>query len=187
MVASIFEDDAQVIEAAKHSSEAFARLYQQYNALVHRYARRLTGSSAEADEVTAQTFAKAFIAMPKYEWRGVRFDHWLFRIAHNTAFDARQTVQHVSIDIVADIPVSTPSPETVALHRERVSEIKAAVDRLPPRQRRVIYAHFSGGLTYKQIAQEWELSEGAVKQLVHRALVTLRELLAEPDVPDLQA
>ena len=78
-----FQQERQWIKAAQKNPDAFKHLfYKHYNAIFN-YALRRTGDVYIAEEVTANTFFKALNMIKKYQWKGISFSAWLYRIATN--------------------------------------------------------------------------------------------------------
>src|SRR5215207_1421597 len=78
--AALQEDEA-LVAAAQADPEAFADLYNRYYSQIYRFAHRRTGDPVIAEDVAAETFLAAFKSLPRYEWRGIAFSAWLYRIA----------------------------------------------------------------------------------------------------------
>jgi len=130
-----------------------------------------------AEDVTSETFRQAFQKLSRFQWRGVPFSSWLFRIAANAATDlGRRRGRQVPLGALPEEPAD-PSNE-LAQVEERV-QLFGLVDRLPVDQRRVIVLRFARGERVKEIAQAMGRSEGAVKQLQFRALESLRAWMGE--------
>ncbi|HET7037152.1 MAG TPA: sigma-70 family RNA polymerase sigma factor [Thermomicrobiaceae bacterium] len=174
------------VAAAKRDPAAFAPLYERYVDAIYRYAYRRVGSHADAEDVTAQTFQKALAALPGYQWRGVPFGAWLFRIAANViAQRGRRGSREVLVDDLSyhldrndhNIAASDDDPARLFEARAEAGELLAAIRRLPLDQQRVLVLKFARGLSNREIGEALGRSEGAVKQLTHRAVRTLRELL----------
>jgi RNA polymerase sigma-70 factor (ECF subfamily) len=75
------------LRAAQRDSEAFAALYDAYVDKIYKYVFYKVGGQAEAEDLTAQVFLRAWEAIGEYEWREYPFSAWLFRIAHNLIVD----------------------------------------------------------------------------------------------------
>ena len=172
------------VAAAKRDPAAFAPLYERYVDAIYRYAYRRVGSHAEAEDVTAQTFQQALAALPNFEWRGVPFGAWLYRIAgHVIVQRGRRSSREL---VVEDLRVhldrgdraDDEDPARLFEARAEAGELVAAVRRLPRDQQRVLVLKFARGLSNREIGAALGRSEGAVKQLTHRAVHTLRGLLA---------
>ena len=168
--------ERDVVERAKIAPEAFASLYNFYFGRIYSYAYFRTRSLHEAEDVTAETFRRAFEHIGSYQHRGVAFSSWLYRIASNVAIDGhRRRVPQVGLEEASGVRSSEPVPEEIALRSERARELKEAVAALPDSQRQVVVLRFFQGLRNKEIAEAMGRSEGAVKLLLFRALRNLRD------------
>ena len=173
--------EAAQVAAAKRDPAAFAPLYEAYVDQVYRFAYRRIGSQAEAEDVTAQTFQQALAALPGYEWRGVPFGAWLFRIAANAIYRRGRGAREIAVEDVTAYAPEVEDEDPAALYQRDAAsgELLAAIRRLPLDQQRALVMKFSWGLTAREIGEQIGRSEGAVKQLVHRALHSLRTNLEE--------
>src|SRR6202163_5120223 len=77
------EEERKEILAAQRDRAAFAPLYERYVDQIHAYACTLTKDKEQAEDVTAATFAKAIEELPRFQWRGVPYSAWLYRVAGN--------------------------------------------------------------------------------------------------------
>jgi RNA polymerase sigma-70 factor, ECF subfamily len=173
-------DEAALVVAAQNDPAAFAPLYERYVDPIYRYAYRRVGNHAEAEDVTSQTFQQAIAAMPTFEWRGAPFGAWLFAIAANViARRARTGDREIAVDDIAaytpeqadEDPAMIDAPDTAG------KDVVAAVRRLPLDQQRAIVLRFSHRRKSREVGQAMGRSEGAAKQLIHRALASLRAAL----------
>ena len=175
MPATDLDEEHRLLDAAKRDPQAFAALYDRYFDRIYNYAYRLTGNQDEAEDVTAQTFKQAFENIGRFEWRGVSVGAWLYRIAGNVvAGTHRRTRPAAPFEDALEVPNSDPTPEDLVVKYERYDELLKAVHTLPQTQQQVIILRFGENLSYQDIGQAIQRSEGAVKQLIHRALVNLR-------------
>jgi RNA polymerase sigma-70 factor (ECF subfamily) len=166
-------DEAALVLAAQGDPAAFAPLYERYVQAIYRYAYQRVGSHADAEDVTSQTFQQALAALPSYEWRGAPFGAWLFRIAANViARRGRTAGREIAVDDVAVYAPEQDGNDPASLAAEH--DIEAALRRLPLDQQRAIVLKFSHGLANREIGEALGRSEGAAKQLIHRALSALR-------------
>ncbi|MGH2588549.1 MAG: RNA polymerase sigma factor [Dehalococcoidia bacterium] len=162
-----------MIEAAQQDSRRFTELYDRHFDRVYAFAVARTGDQRDAEDVTAETFARAFRNLPRFEWRGVPFAAWLFQIAARAAADHnRRRGRDLSLDSLDDDPASLPDLQFGDV--EDRADLFALVGRLPEDQRQVIVARFGQERSCREIAEDLGRSEGAVKQLQYRALKTLR-------------
>ncbi len=171
-------DEGELVAAAKRDPKEFGALYELYADRVYRYAYRRVGTHHDAEDVTAQTFQQALAALPKYEWRGLPFGAWLFRIAANVINRRGRTgsreIAVEDVSVFRPLELSDDDPVDFVAREELATELNELVSTLPPDQQRVLILKFSHGLKNREIGDLMGRSEGAVKQLVHRALVNLR-------------
>src|SRR5438093_7736456 len=81
------EAERELVEASQRQPRRFAQLYERYFDRVYAFALTRTRERTAAEDVTAETFRQAFENLSRFEWRGVPFSAWLFRIATNAAAD----------------------------------------------------------------------------------------------------
>ena len=172
------ESERRLIEEAKRDPSRFAALYDGHFHRIYAYVSRRVGSRAEAEDITSETFHQALENLAKFEWRGVPFAAWLFRIASNAISDhyRREAKQK-------DLPAVDPPPEPAAVDdADRRAQVFRNVAVLPADQRRVIQLRFAEEKSIREVAETLGRSEGAVKQLQFRALQTLRERMRDAHV-----
>jgi RNA polymerase sigma-70 factor (ECF subfamily) len=139
------------------------------------------GDRAETEGLTSEVFHHALANLQKFEWRGIPFAAWLFRIAANLISDRWQ---RSSREQLADDPEqieSVPAKAAEFDEVERKAMLFRMVETLPPEQRRVVALRFVEQKSIKEVAREIRKTEGAVKQLQFRALTTLRARMEGAD------
>ena len=167
------EAEQRLVQSSQRDPRRFAQLYDRYFDRIYAFALTRTGNRAAAEDVTAHTFRQAFENLSRFQWRGVPFSAWLFRIAANAAADYYQRSSREQV--VPDIQVeSDASWETRLIEVETRTHLFDLVRRLPKDQRRVIQMRFGEELSISEVARAMGRSEGAVKSLQHRAMETLR-------------
>ena len=170
--------ERRLIQASQRDPRRFGQLYERYFDRVHAFALARTGNRTAAEDVTADTFRQAFQHLSNFQWRGVPFSAWLFRIAANAATDLRQkSARETALNDMPDEPSN--SWEEAFLEVEERVRVFEHVKRLPRDQLQVIVLRFGQERTIREIAQAMGRSEGAVKQLQFRALHRLREWIGE--------
>ena len=175
--------EADLVARASSDPLAFGYLYDRYVERVYRYAYRRLGMHADAEDVTAQTFRRALECMAGYEWRGVPFGAWLFRIAGNQVTDRwRAGAVPLSLDRLGEAGVDPNDPDAETpderlLLQEAGSAAWAAVAKLPALQRRAVTLRFGRDLSHAEVGTIIGRSEAATKQLVYRAIKSLRTAL----------
>jgi len=162
--------EAELIAAAQHDPAAFSVLYEEHFDPVYAFVARRVSSRAEAEDVTSVVFQKALAALPRYEWRGIPFVAWLLRIARNEV--ARQQRRPADEPLADDLSAGQDEIEDAQQHALVFRLLRA----LPEDQRRVLTLRFAHDQSIRQVATALGKTEGAVKQLQHRGLETLRRL-----------
>jgi RNA polymerase sigma-70 factor (ECF subfamily) len=175
-------DEATLVEQAKSSPEAFGLLYEQYIDRIYSYVYYRTGNHHDAEDLTAKVFHQALKHIPRYQDRGAPFSSWLYRIAHNLVANwhrDRSRRQIVSLDQVALVaPAGDDGPFEHAARSERRDTLLEAIRHLPADRQELLILKFVERLPNAQIGEIMGRTEGAIKSLYHRTLVSLRDDLA---------
>lgn len=172
-----------LVERARTDPDAFAELYDRYVERVYQYAYRRLGTHETAEDVTAQTFYRALEHLERYEWRNLPFGAWLFRIAHNLVVDRYRSAEPAtSLDQISAGGFEPEDGEATATDARLVDADDArdawdAVATLPPLQRRAVALRFGRDLSHAEVGVIIGRSEAATKQLIYRAMLTLRARL----------
>ncbi len=165
-------DERLLIEAAQRDPARFADLYERNFERVYAYIVKRVQDRAESEDLTADVFHHALANLKRFEWRGIPFAVWLFRIAANVIADRWQRSGREFTDDSAIILAQVGPAEIEEV--ERRATLFRLVDTLPVEQKRVVVLRFVGQKSIKQVANEIRKTEGAVKQLQFRALSTLK-------------
>ena len=169
--------ERSLIEAAQRDPACFVQLYEDNFERVYAFITRRVGDRHQAQDLTADVFHSALKNLSRFEWRGVPFAAWLFRIAANAIADRDKRAAQLE----AIKPRETPDPSDEAdladaEHRARLFKL---VEKLPLDQRRVITMRFAHQKSIAEIANDIGRSEGAIKQLQFRGLQSLRTMVGE--------
>lgn len=184
------EAPATLIARARQDRAAFGTLYDLYFRRVYLFCALHSGTREEAEDLTAQTFERALRAIDRYEERGRPFSAWLLRIAAHAAADRARRAGPVTVR--DDDPAVEDEDRGRARQAraegwveewERAAWLRAHVAALPDDQRRVVRLRYYGDQSFEHVATQMGRSEGAVKQLLRRALASLRARIQE-DPPD---
>jgi len=172
-----YSAERALIEAAQRDRSRFADLYEANFERVYAYVVRRVRDRDEAQDITADVFHLALKSLPRFEWRGVPFAAWLFRIAFNEIADrskriARRRAEEREIFFQeSDAGGAGASGFEEA---ERRGRLFGLVERLPRDQSRVIVMRFAEQKSIREIATALGRSEGSIKQLQFRGLQNLR-------------
>lgn len=170
-------DEQAMIEAAQADPQAFLPLYDYYFRRVYNTIAYRVSSIPDAEDLTAQTFMKAFEKIGSFQYRGEgSFAAWLFRIAYNHIADHHRRRPPVPIDIdeVLALVTDAPSPDAALMQKEKFAHLHRLIHSLPPKRQEVLTLRFFGGLTNKAIASVLGVDERTVASNLSRALQELQ-------------
>jgi RNA polymerase sigma-70 factor (ECF subfamily) len=157
---------------------AFARLYDQHVTRVYRHIYYMVNDAREAEDLTGQTFLKAWEAIDRYKERGAPIIAWLLRIAHNgTVSHLRAKRDHSALEEgYVDQKLHRNPAEALEQSSDEAS-VREAVLRLKDEQRQVIMMRFIEEMNYREVAATIGKSVPAVRVIQHRALGNLRKIM----------
>ena len=136
-----------------------------------------------AEDITEGVFLKAFAALPRFREQGQgqesTFKTWLYAIARNTISNERRRAgrhREDPIELALDLRASD-DPAATAEMRLETRRVLDAVMELPPERRQAVVLRFVNELSAREIGEIMGKSEGAVRVLIHRALISVRQRL----------
>ena len=158
-------------------------LYEEHAAALWRYALRLTGDGARAEDVVQETLLRAWQHPEVADDRERSARAWLFTVARNMIIDERRSARfrnEVTPTDASGVPEKAgPDDVNTALDRLLIAE---ALTQLSPEHRAVIRRSYYLGWSTTQIADDLEIAEGTVKSRLHYAVRALRLTLQEMGV-----
>ena len=169
----------RLVERAKTDAEAFGTLYDRYFPRIYRFVYSRVPDRETAEDVTSEVFCKAFRAIGRYRHSGHPFSAWLFRIAINAVNDHRRA-RRPTQDLDSAINVAHPQRPVADQVADRTEAARAwaAIDDLCAHQRAALTLKLGEDMMLAQIGEILGKSEGAVKLLVHRGMIGVRQRLA---------
>jgi RNA polymerase sigma-70 factor, ECF subfamily len=173
-------DEIRLIDAAKVDPVRFGELYDRHFGRIYRFAYSRVGDQAAAEDITSEVFLKALVALPRFRHTGRPFHAWLYRIALNTISDSgRSSSKCVPLESLDEsTAIGEDSTVEGAMRGYDLDRVWSRVATLPTDQRTALVLKFRDDLSLKEIAFATGRSTGAVKLLLHRALVRVRRDLA---------
>jgi len=176
-------DVRDLVTRAKSDPAAFGQLYEHYVARIYNYHYRHTGNATESEDLTSRTFYRALRGLHSYrEKPGASFQAWLFRIAHNLVINwYRDSNRHqsVSLDSVQPLHSMLDMPHEHVEAAEERERLLRVIAHLPEDRKTLLLLKFVERMSNLEIAAVLGRTEGAVKALYHRTLISLREMMAE--------
>lgn len=176
------DDEHALVERAKVDPEAFGILYERYVNKIYTYIYYRTNNHQDAEDLTARVFHRALDKLHTYRDRGHPFSAWLYRIAHNLVANwhrDQQKRQTISIENISLISGERENPVQTTLQNEQTHLLLKAISQLPPVRQQLLILKFIEGASNAEIGRILDRSEGAVKSLYHRTLVSLKEILGD--------
>ena len=178
-------DDVQLVEWAQAGdSTAFGELYTRYVKKIYNYVYYRTGNHHDAEDLTSRVFFRALGHIGHYDDRGVPFSAWLYRIAHNLVANwhrdrGRQKI--VPLDDALITGHRFNAPEAMAESLEEEDLLIRSIRELPPDRQQLLILKFVDRLSNAEIGAIMNRTEGAIKSLYHRTLLSLRDVLESQD------
>src|SRR2546425_388709 len=185
-------DERLLVEAAQRDASRFAALYENNFEVVYAYVARRMRDRAATEDLTSEIFHKALQNLPRFKWTGAPFAAWLLRIASNMIADrAKRVAREGNAPLNESDPSitaglvphrgsrSSQTQQTELEDAERRARVFKLIDELVGDQHRVVVMRFAEEKSIREIADELDRSEGAVKQLQFRALESLRKRLQD--------
>src|SRR6201991_2060447 len=164
-------DERLVLLARAGHERAFEAIVERYRGALLRAARRYL-PEARAEDAVQQAYIAAWSALQRGdEVRDLRA--WLYRIVHNTALNQLRVSGYDYAEL-EDSLRGTDAPQEEMERRAVVRQTLTGLAALPDRQREALLQIAVEGRSQEEVARELGVSEGAVRQLVHRARLTLR-------------
>ena len=165
-------------------SELFEQLVFRYEKAVYHHVRRMVGQTEEAEDLTQDTFVKAYSNLGRYRERW-KFKTWLFRIATNAAISAlRKRRSVLSLDAPHEgVPLEAlpdphgHSPRAHASASETMRRLRRALGDLPAQARAVFQLRYFEEMDVQEVARAVGRKPGAVAVMLHRTREKLSEIL----------
>lgn len=177
------QDDILIIKAQAGDREAMGELVSAYWHPIFRLVCYKTNCPDDAQEITQETFFRAFKALPNYHKSNATFKTYLGRIALNLVNDSwRKKSRCPEVVELADYhqqPCEDSLPDEQAILQEQRAAIASVLNALPSDQRQAIQLRIIAGLPIKEASKAMGKSEAAVKMLQFRALKNMRNLMLE--------
>src|SRR5712691_13169582 len=158
---------------------ALEELYLIHFDRIYSYLHVTVGNRHDAEDLTTQTFLKMLESIGKFRWGPAPFSAWLFRIAHNLAMDHFRASRRWQPE--EEVPEPEPDESTSAeagafdsIGRKSMLEL---IEDLSPEQQQVLTLKFVFNFSNAEAATILGKTEGAIKSLQHRALVSLQKQL----------
>lgn len=176
-------EELVIIEAAKLNPEKFAPLYDKYYKQIFNYVYQRMESKDTAFDITGQVFLKALTNLQKYQFKGVPFASWLYRIAHNEVmqlFRTQKDKRAINADI-GDLRFICEENEE-PFFEEYIPAIKKLIQELNSDDLQMVELRFFEKRPFKEIAEILDITEVNAKVRMYRIIEKLKKSLSKLNV-----
>lgn len=178
--------ERELVEKAKESLEAFDKLYEHYLPKIYGYIMNRTGSKEVTEDITSQTFIKAMTKIKTFEFRGISFGAWLYRIAHNSMIDYfRKHPDKKIYDL--EFVKSKESTRSQAEEIERRMLILKAMSELPKQYQEVLSLKFFEDLSNEEIAEIIGCKKQTLAVKLHRSIKAFKKVMEQKGYLELKS
>jgi len=171
-------NEQAIVLAAKLNPEKFAALYDKYYEQIFRFIYQRMDDKDQAFDTTQQVFVKALEKLPKYEFKGVPFASWLYRIASNEVvnlFRQQKALRTVNIDSVNVYGMIEEMQESKIDHyHDKIVDI---IKDLPEDELQLLEMRFFEKRAFKEIAEILEITENNAKVKTYRIIDKLKKII----------
>jgi RNA polymerase sigma-70 factor (ECF subfamily) len=184
-------EDFGLVRAARGGDEnAFGKLVLKYQGRIYSLAYGMLGNHSDADDLAQEIFLKCYRNIAKFRFKS-SFYTWLYRIGVNTILTRRKQLRRKThLELKPEILDIQGSPylsprlggrrgDRAASSKELIRDIRAAIDRLPEKQRIVVIMHDIEGMPHAEISRILKTSPGTIRSRLHYGRLKLQADLAQ--------
>ncbi|MEX2160410.1 MAG: sigma-70 family RNA polymerase sigma factor [Anaerolineales bacterium] len=175
-------DEQVLARATQGDKQAFGALYDKYAGRIYNYIYYRTGSPQDAEDLTSRVFFRAMRHITNYTDRGVPFSAWLYRIAHNLVANWHRDSsrrQEVELEDGYRANKDDEYPEAALMESEEQRALLVHIRKLPEERQQLLILKFVQHMSNMDIGLVMDRTEGAIKSLYHRTLLSLREEISK--------
>ncbi len=173
------DDDRTLVDACLAGRrEAFDAIVPRHQRQVYQLCYRFAGNHEDASDLAQDAFIRAYRGLPSFKGKST-FSTWLYRVAVNVCLNrlASRPPKPTGLGVADQADHRIERADTALLRGERAAEVRAAIARLPKKQRAALILRVYHELPHDQIAEIVGTSVGAVKANFFHALANLKKLL----------
>ena len=178
--------DTEVLDRAiQGDAEAFSTLYERYVKRIYNYIYYRTGNPYDAEDLTERVFHRVFGHIQTYNNRGVPFSAWLYRIAHNLVANwHRDNSRRKEVPLEDRVMLHDQRiyPEIELVQSQEQETLLRVIRTLTEERQQLLILKFVEHLSNQEVAMIMGRSEGAIKSLYHRTLLSLRDELSKIEI-----
>jgi RNA polymerase sigma-70 factor, ECF subfamily len=174
------EKEKKLVKKAQKNKKHFEELYTHYYTKIRTYVYNKVSNNGLADDLTSEVFERALESIDSFQWQGVSFGAWLYRIARNRVFDYYRSARrkkHADLreELKEDIP-DEDSLEEKILHDDREMMLYTLIASLDNEDQFLLYYRYFEGMSIREISGEVDQTEANVATRLHRIRAKLKKL-----------
>lgn len=174
------DEEEQQIRAAIADPQAFGVLYDKYYLRIFRYVFQRVEDEDTAADITSVVFSKALFGLNKYQFRGVPFSAWLFRVAQN---ELNQVFRKNKVQKVVNIPMENLAQIAEDTNEEnleeRIETLKNAMKNLSEDELELVEQRYFENRSYKEMGEILDMEENNARVKTFRVIQKLKNLLTK--------
>lgn len=174
----LMEDELNWIRLAQKDPESFGPLYKKYHEQIFRYIYQRMDDEELAFDITSQVFMKALNNLNKYEYRGVPFSSWLYRIAKSELYQSfrdRKAERTVNIDSYHLYEIIDEFEEDNS--EEKKKKLFDALSKMKEKDMQLIEMRYFEKRSFREIGEILEITENNAKVKAFRVLEKLKQII----------
>lgn len=188
-IMTINNDQQHIEKVLNGNTNAFSFLVEKYKDMVFTLAIKVTRNREEAEEVSQDSFIKAFKSLKSFKGDS-KFSTWLYKITYNNCMDrVKKNARKYNTDTIDEVVINkiktTEDTMQMIERKERAVLMNECMDELPEDERSVLWLFYYKELSLKEIIEVTSLSEGNLKVKLHRArkkLLAIVQQRVEPEI-----
>lgn len=168
--------ELDVISKSKEDKRYFAPLYDKYFKQIYLFVFKKVRDEDIAGDITSKTFMKAMLHLDKYEYKGYPFSAWLYRIASNEVnMFYRETNKHITVEVNEKDVFELISLIELKEEDKTLENVLKIIEKLPLEQSQIIDLRFFEQMSFKEIANIYDISEASAKMKLYRILEKIKK------------
>lgn len=180
-VTTQLSDEEEVIRKSRRNPENFKVLYEKYYRRIFLFILHRVGDKPTTADLTSQVFLKALLNIPNYDFRGLPFSAWLFRIASNECNDLFRKEKRVRMVVLEGSASESLYEEMFEndAKEELKKRLPQALEKLKPLELQFIELRFMEGRPFREVGQIMGVTENNAKVKVYRILDKMKKYLVK--------
>jgi RNA polymerase sigma-70 factor, ECF subfamily len=172
-------NEEEVIRNARLNPENFRLLYEKYYRTIFLFLLRRVGDKETTADLTSQVFLKALLNISRYDFRGLPFSAWLYRIATNECSDLFRRRKRVRFVVLEESAAEHLYDEIFDddAREELKKRLPGVLEQLKPAELQLIELRYMESRPFKEVADILGITENHAKVKVYRTLEKMKKLL----------